>query len=149
MNQAGKAAVIFFIAAMGLWGCAQGPGGGASAERMRALEAKVTKLEEDFRGAVAARDQLRKKLTTAEDEKSQLAKQVDQLTMVVKERDELKQQLTVRTTERDSLQNQFTEFRKGLKNLLGQAEAPATLPVTLSVDTPPAAEELRRNARSK
>src|ERR1700722_12436211 len=80
MNQAGKALVVFAIAAMGLWGCAQGPaGGGASAERLRALEAKVTKLEDDFRGAVAARDQLRKKLTTAEDEKSQLTKQVDQL----------------------------------------------------------------------
>jgi chromosome segregation ATPase len=134
MNQAGKAAVIFFIAAMGLWGCAQGPGGGPSAERMRALEAKVTKLEEDFRGAVAARDQLRKKLTATEDDKAQLAKQVDQLTLVAKERDELKQQLSARTIERDALQNQFTEFRKGIKSLLGQAETPSTLPVTLSVD---------------
>jgi chromosome segregation ATPase len=134
MNQAGKAAIVFVIAAMGLWGCAQGPGGGPSAERMRALEAKVSKLEEDFRGAVAARDQLRKKLTAAEDDKALLAKQVDQLTLVVKERDELKQQLTVRTAERDALQNQYTEFRKGIKSLLGQAEAPTTLPVTLSVD---------------
>jgi hypothetical protein len=136
MNQAGKAAVIFFIAAMGLWGCAQGPGGGASAERMRALEAKVTKLEEDFRGAVASRDQFRKKLTIAEDEKVSLAKQVDQLTLVVKERDELRQQLSQRTTERDSLQSQFTEFRKGIKTLLGQVEAPtSTLPVSLNVET--------------
>ncbi len=134
MNHAGKAAVIFFIAAMGLWGCAQGPGGGPSAERMRALEAKVTKLEDDFRGAVAARDQLRKKLTATEEDKAQLTKQVDQLTLVAKERDELKQQLSARTIERDVLQNQFTEFRKGIKNLLGQAETPATLPVTLSVD---------------
>jgi hypothetical protein len=101
---------------------------------MRALEAKVTKLEEDFRGAVAARDQLRKKLATTEDEKGQLAKQVDQLTQVVKERDELRQQLTLRTTERDSLQNQFNEFRKGIKALLGQAESPSSLPITLSVD---------------
>jgi chromosome segregation ATPase len=134
MNQAGKAAVIFFIAAMGLWGCAQGPGGGPSAERMRALEAKVTKLEDDFRGAVAARDQLRKKLTATEEDKAQLTKQVDQLTLVAKERDELKQQLSARTIERDALQNQFTEFRKGIKNLLGQAETPSTLPVTLSVE---------------
>jgi septal ring factor EnvC (AmiA/AmiB activator) len=133
MNQAGKAAVVFFIAAMGLWGCAQGPGGGPSAERMRALEAKVSKLEDDFRGAVAARDQLRKKLAVAEDEKSQLAKEVEQLAVVTKERDELKQQLTVRTVERDSLQNQFSEFRKGLKNLLGKAESPANLPVSLTV----------------
>jgi chromosome segregation ATPase len=137
MNQAGKAMVVFAIAAMGLWGCAQGPAaGGASAERLRALEAKVTKLEEDFRGAVAARDQLRKKLTTAEEEKSQLAKQVDQLVLVAKERDELKVQLTARTTERDTLQNQFNDFRKGIKTLLGQTESSSSssMPITLSVD---------------
>ncbi|HEV8062803.1 MAG TPA: hypothetical protein VGP68_23190 [Gemmataceae bacterium] len=134
MNHAGKAMVVFVIAAMGLWGCAQGPAGGPSAERMRALEAKVTKLEEDFRGAVASRDQLRKKLTTAEEEKSQLGKQIEQLILVAKERDELKLQLTVRTTERDSLQNQFNEFRKGIKTLLGQVEGPSSAPVTLSAD---------------
>ncbi len=134
MNHAGKAMVVFVIAAMGLWGCAQGPAGGPSAERMRALEAKVTKLEEDFRGAVASRDQLRKKLTTAEEEKSQLGKQIEQLILVAKERDELKLQLTARTTERDSLQNQFNEFRKGIKTLLGQVEGPSSAPVTLSAD---------------
>ncbi len=134
MNHAGKAMVVFVIAAMGLWGCAQGPAGGPSAERMRALEAKVTKLEEDFRGAVASRDQLRKKLTTAEEEKSQLGKQVEQLTLVAKERDELKLQLTTRTTERDSLQNQFNEFRKGIKTLLGQVEGSSSVPVTLSAE---------------
>jgi septal ring factor EnvC (AmiA/AmiB activator) len=134
MNQAGKALVVFVIAAMGLWGCAQGPAGGPSAERMRALESKVTKLEEDFRGAVAARDQLRKKLTTTEEEKGQLAKQVDQLILVAKERDELKQLLNTRTSERDMLQTQFSEFRKGIKTLLGQAESPSSMPITLSVD---------------
>jgi chromosome segregation ATPase len=134
MNHAGKAMVVFVIAAMGLWGCAQGPAGGPSAERMRALEAKVTKLEEDFRGAVAARDQIRKKLTTTEEEKGQLAKQVDQLTAVAKERDELRLTLTARTSERDTLQNQFNEFRKGIKNLLGQTESSSTLPITLSID---------------
>ena len=136
MNQAGKAMVVFAIAAMGLWGCAQGPAGGASAERLSALEAKVTKLEEDFRGAVASRDQLRKKLTAAEEEKSQLAKQVDQLVLVAKERDELKVQLTARTSERDTLQNQFNDFRKGIKTLLGQVESPSSssMPITLSVD---------------
>jgi septal ring factor EnvC (AmiA/AmiB activator) len=137
MNQAGKAMVVFAIAAMGLWGCAQGPaGGGASAERLRALEAKVTKLEDDFRGAVAARDQLRKKLTTTEEEKSQLAKQVDQLVLVAKERDELKVQLSARTNERDTLQNQYNDFRKGIKTLLGQTESPSSssMPITLSVD---------------
>ena len=94
----------------------------------------MTKLEEDFRGAVASRDQLRKKLTVAEDEKTQLAKQVDQLVLVAKERDELKLQLSARTNERDALQTQYNEFRKGLKNQLGQSESPSSMPITLSVD---------------
>ena len=79
---------------------------------------------------------MRKKLTTAEDEKSQLAKQVDQLVLVAKERDELKVQLNARTNERDNLQTQFNDFRKGIKTLLGQTESPSTstMPITLSVD---------------
>ena len=54
--------------------------------------------------------------------------------LVAKERDELKQQLTVRTSERDTLLNQFNDFRKGIKTLLGQAESPSSLPITLSID---------------
>ena len=47
------------------------------------------------------------------------------------------QQLASRTTERDSLQGQFDQFRKGIKNLLGQAELPtssSSQPVTTAVE---------------
>src|SRR5260370_40809517 len=124
--------ILVAIGSLGLWGCAQGPSA-AHAERIRALETKMAKLEEDFKAAVAGREQLRKKLTTAEEEKAQLAQQVEQLQLVVKERDDLRQQLAIRTAERDGVQTQFTHFRKSIRTLLGQAETAsnATLqPVT-------------------
>lgn len=138
MSQAGKALIVFVVAAMGLWGCAQGPANSpANAERIKALETKLAKLEDDFRAAVSTRDTLRKKLTTAEDERTQLAKQVDQLQQVVRERDDLKAQVALRISERDSVQSQFDQFRKGIKNLLGQVEptSPGT-PVTAAVAEP-------------
>jgi chromosome segregation ATPase len=119
--------IILVIASLGLWGCAQGPASGtASAERLRALENKLAKVESDFRSVSATRDQLRKKLTAVEDEKAQLAQQVEQLLAVVKERDSLRKQLTSRTAERDTVQSQFDAFRKGIKSLLGQAELSAS-----------------------
>jgi len=125
MSQAQKALSVLVVACLGLWGCTQGAANGrASAERLRALETKIAKLEDDFRAVVAVREQLRKQLTAVEQERTQLGQQVERLQAVVKERDELRQQLA-------TVQSQFDQFRKGIKTLLGQAEAPKTL------DTPP------------
>jgi uncharacterized coiled-coil DUF342 family protein len=131
--------ILAVIACFGLWGCAQGPTGNANAERIRALETKISKLEEDFKAAVAVREQLRKKLTTVEEERTHLGQQVEQLQAVVRERDELRQQLALRTTERDNLHSQFEQFRKGIKTLLGQAEptsASQSQPVTSASEVP-------------
>lgn len=125
MSRAERALIVLVVASLGVWGCAQGPtNGAASAERLRALETKIAKLEDDFRAAVAVRDQLRKKLTAAD-------QQIEQLQAVVKERDELRQQ-------RDAVQNQFDQFRRGIKTLLGQAEpsnGPTVSPTVPSADS--------------
>jgi chromosome segregation ATPase len=130
--------IVLVVASLGLWGCAQGPANGpASAERLRALENKLAKIESDFHGAATTRDQLRKKLTTLEQEKDQLAQQVEQLQAVVKDRDSLKSQLATRTAERDNALKEFYTFRKGIKNLLGQAElfaAPASAPANTTAE---------------
>lgn len=137
MSPVKKLWIIAIVSALGAWGCAQGPANGtASMERIRALETKISKLEEDFKGAIAVRDQLRKELTGVKEDRNRLGQQVEQLQAVVKERDELRQQLTVRTTERDTLQTQFEQFRKGIKTLLGQAEPTAAQPVTSAVEAP-------------
>src|SRR6266851_3687822 len=105
MSRAQKALSVLVVACLGLWGCAQGAANGhANAERIRALETKIAKLEDDFRAVVAVREQLRKQLTSIEQERTQLGQQVEQLQAVVKERDDLRQQLANRTGERDLAQ---------------------------------------------
>jgi DNA anti-recombination protein RmuC len=129
MKQFLKAVGVFLVAAFGLWGCAQGPGGSTASDRLKALEAKNARLEEDFRTASAARDQLRKKLTATEEAQTQLQQDLDELkTLLTKERDDLKGQLNQRIQERDVLQSQYDGFRRDLKDLLGQAEAALNRP---------------------
>ena len=124
MSRAQRALSVLVVACFGLWGCAQGAANGhANTERIRGLESKIGKLEEDVRAVVAVREQLRKQLTTAERERTQLSERVESLQALAKERDQLRQELASRTGERDGLQNQLDQLRTGIKTLLGQAEA--------------------------
>lgn len=127
MTGGSKAVVVALVATLGLWGCARGPASSAGAERLRALEQKVAKLEDDFRAAAAARDVLRQKLAAADELRARLEAQVAQLQVAVRERDELRKLFASRTAERDALQGQYDQFRKGIRDLLGQAEAAATV----------------------
>src|SRR5207237_5063962 len=115
--------LLLVVGSMGIGRCAQRVENGDSAEAISPLESMDARLEEDFKASVAARDQLRKKVASLDEERIQLSQQVEQLQLVVKERDNLKQQLAVRTSERDTVQNQFNSLCKGLKTLLGQAES--------------------------
>jgi chromosome segregation ATPase len=109
MSRANKALVVLVVATLGLWGCAQGPGNG-SADKIKSLEDKVSKLEDDCKTVTSARDGVKKKLAALEEE-------------YVKKQQELDQQIVARTAERDSVQTQFEQFRKNLRTLLGQADA--------------------------
>ena len=124
MSRAHKALAILVVSTLGLWGCAKGPGSNG-AERVKALEAKVNRLEGDLKVGESAREQVRKKLATAE----------EHLAKLQHDRDDLEKTLTARTSERDNLQTQFEQFRKNLRDLLGQAEAsvPRYLPPPVTV----------------
>lgn len=114
---------ILLVAALGIWGCARGSTGESrEAVRIRALEAKVEKLEEDFQAAAEARDQFHDKLEVVEKERGQLQKQ---LQVVLQDRNDLRLQVTARTKERDTVQVQFDGFRHEIRQLLGQADATA------------------------
>jgi septal ring factor EnvC (AmiA/AmiB activator) len=145
MNGFHKALVVASLCVVGIWGCAQGQPGATtvSAERLKALEQKTAKLEDDFRAVATVRDQLRKKLTAAEDQEQELRQQLtaaqeserklraeidDRLLTVNRDRDELRVQLAARTAERDSLQGQYEQFRKTIREVLGQAEASLPTP---------------------
>ena len=131
MTRATRAIAVLFVALLGIWGCAQGPSAAAQAERIKSLEAKNARMEADFRAAAGSRDEFRSKLTKAEEH-------IQKLQLVVKERDEIKVQLKVRTTERDQVSAQYEQFRKTLRDLVGQAEASVLRfadgePVTIAV----------------
>jgi chromosome segregation ATPase len=128
MTQLQKALLVMLVAVVGIWGCAQGPGGSASAEKIKALEGKVNRLDEDFRAAAAARDQYRKKLTDAEQATAQLKNEIEALQLVVKDRDDLRGLLKAKATELTAVNGQFESFRKSLKDLIGQTEAAMTAP---------------------
>ena len=131
MTRATRTISVLFIALLGVWGCAQGPSAAALAERVKTLEGKNARLEADFRAAAGSRDEYKAKLARAEDH-------IQKLQVVVKERDELKVSLKVRTTERDQVAAQYEQFRKTLRDLVGQAESSVLhfsdgQPVTIAV----------------
>lgn len=123
MNLAKKAMIVAMVSTLGLWGCAKGPTNGQAAERVKSLEAKIGKLEDDFRAVAAARDQIRAKLAEEEDQRNQLQQEIAK---TQKDRETLRVQMATRTGERDALQVQYDQFRKAIKELVGQAEAGIT-----------------------
>lgn len=127
MTRASKAFVVMVVAALGLWGCAQGPvGPRASTEKVKALEARCHKLEDECKQTAAARDQVRKKLAEVEEQRRKGLQEANaQKQAALKECDELRTQLQQRLTEREAMQNQFENFRQGVRTLLKDADAAA------------------------
>lgn len=126
MTRSHKTLGFLLVTLVGLWGCSRAPSGNAGAAKNSALEAKAQRLEEDFRAAAAARDQFRQKLIAAEERLAAAESRAGQLqTQAEEARTSLaaaNTELRTRTAERDNLSAQYDVFRKGLKNLLGQAE---------------------------
>lgn len=129
--------LLFMITAcLCLWGCARVSSNQTREnERIKFLEAKVNKLEEDFRTAAAARDTYQQQAAGLEEQRANLEKVAAALT---KERDEALAQMTARTAERDTMQTQYDSFRKELRALLGHADAAASRPNPQPVTAAPA-----------
>ncbi len=138
-----KVLTVLIIATLGIWGCAKSPGSGSNqAERVRTLEARCGRLEEDYRGAAADRDKARKEATQIEEERAQLEikqaalqKQADLSPALASERDGLQKLLETRTSERDLAQANLNALVSTIQQAIGKAQAqnvPAgpTVPVT-------------------
>jgi chromosome segregation ATPase len=126
MTRTNKALIVLVVASLGVWGCAQGPANhSAQNEKLRNLESKCAKLEEDYRAVAAARDQARKRATTLE---TDLRKEAADRQAAASERDELRTQVKARTGERDSLQTRCDRLKKGLQSLLGEDDAALAAP---------------------
>jgi chromosome segregation ATPase len=121
-----NASTVFLVAMMfstlGLWGCSHQKNGAYNA-KLRDLESRYAKLEEDYKSVVQTGDQLRKKVSQLETQRTDLSRKVEALQAAVAERDELRTQVAARTTERDNLHNQIAGFRKDLGELLGRVDS--------------------------
>lgn len=117
-----KALGFAMVVTLGLYGCAKGPGSSASTDG--SATAKVQRLEEDYRAAVAARDHFRQRLTAAEEQQAKAKRELEETkTAAATERESLKGEVKARTGERDALNAQFETFRKSLKELIGTADS--------------------------
>ena len=126
MTCAKKALMVLTVTTLvGLWGCTQSTPPNSANARLRELEAKTARLEDDVKTALAARDQARRKATVLEEQRAQLSQQLEQLERITKEREDLKQQVTVRTSERDAVQNQLVQFGHELQSLATKIEQTA------------------------
>jgi septal ring factor EnvC (AmiA/AmiB activator) len=115
---------VLVISSAGIWGCAQQKNS-TQARRIHDLEARYAKLEEDYRTVVATSESTRKNLTRLELQRLELTQQVEDLKLVVQERDELKQRLAARTQERDAVHSQLLQFGKDLQNFAQRVESVA------------------------
>lgn len=120
---------FLLVALLGVYGCSKGPTSSAPPDTSAAT-AKLQKLEEEYKAAAAARDQLRQKLASAEDQQTkaqaaqaQLQQQLEETKVAAeKEKDALKNEVKARTGERDAVNAQYESFRKNLKQLIGSAD---------------------------
>jgi hypothetical protein len=130
--------VIMVMSPLALWGCAQNKNC-ANYTKIRDLETRNAKLQDDYRAILASREITKKRLAQADTQRAALAEQVKQLEQITRERDELARQLAARTGERDNLHGQMTHFSKELQLLAGRIEAAAANPFSpsLTANTPP------------
>lgn len=128
MARSHKVFGFLLVTFLGAYGCAKGPGSSPATDANPTSAAKAQKLEEDYRGAIAARDQFRQKLAAAEEQAARKQKELEgQLEQTraaaATERDTLKAEVKTRTGERDAVQTQYETFRKTLRDMLGSAES--------------------------
>jgi septal ring factor EnvC (AmiA/AmiB activator) len=146
MARTGKGLMVAVVMALGLWGCAQGNSvTSGQAERIRQLEAKVARIEVDYRSAVTSRDQLAKQVTSLEEDAVRLRKTLEMQKNAIKERDALRLEVDARTVERDAFQNRCQHFEDGLSNLLKQYKAMGPVIIPPSAAAPVAATNTGRS----
>lgn len=115
---------VLLIGSLGMWGCSQQKNG-ANVNRIRELEARYIKIEEDYRSLVVTGESHRRRLSQVEAQRGELTLQLEELKNVVVERDQLRQQLQARVIERDQAQSQLSQFAKDLQSLANRAELAA------------------------
>ena len=150
MKHAGTAfLVVMLFSTLGLWGLAQQKNGSYAA-RLRELEGRYVKIDEDHRTLASLSDRHQRRINQLEKERGELTEQVEdlrkiaqecdalkaqvadlsksrdtlkvQLSSTARERDELRGNLSSRTRERDAMSEQMQAYTRELQGLLGRME---------------------------
>jgi chromosome segregation ATPase len=137
MSCANKALlVVMVVTTLGLWGCTQSHSGAAAGTaKVRDLENRNAKLEEDYKAAVAEGADARKRLAETEEQLARMNQQLRQTQGALKERDQLRRQVTAAQTERNALQSRLQEFGRELQALAGRVDATAANPAAPATTT--------------
>jgi hypothetical protein len=153
LSGAAKVAAVVLVVSLGIWGCARKPEERAQTDRIRALEGRCVKLEQDYRTVAQARDKARRELLKVDEEVARLQRETVDRESLVKEReelsrlvqanqnerdrlarrlvqrtgelDQLRKQLSERTSERDTVVNRYERVKKALHSLMSQEDGPA------------------------
>jgi peptidoglycan hydrolase CwlO-like protein len=131
-----KVTTVLILTMLGIWGCAKNPSSsGSQADRIRTLEARCGRLEEDYRSAAADRDKARKQAAQLEDERAELELKMAASNALATERDNLQKLLETRTSERDLAQAHLNALVSTIQQAIGKAQAQTppsgpTIPVT-------------------
>lgn len=116
---------VMLVCSLGLWGCTHQKTG-AITTKIRDLETRHAKLEEDYRVLQATHELARKRLTQTETQRAALEQQkadlAKQLETASAEREEMRKQAAQRAAERDSAQTNLVQFSKELQALVGRVE---------------------------
>jgi len=125
LNPSNRNLLIAIAVTLGIWGCAQNPGPSpkVQAEKIKTLEERLSKMEDDHQILLSTRDQMKSRISALEEDRNALEKKLIHHKEVVQERDELKALTDVRTSERDASQLRCELFKKGLQELLGQDDS--------------------------
>src|SRR3954452_7352168 len=103
-----KISAVVLVISLGIWGCARKPAE-STADRLRSLEARCVKLEQDYRTVAQARDTARKDLAALEEEVNRQRSDAANHEAVIKERDELRRQVETTQFERERLTKQLRD----------------------------------------
>lgn len=108
MKHAGTAfLVVMLFSTLGLWGCSQQKNG-SYASRLRDLESRYTRLEEDHRAVVSLGERHQRRIGQLEKERTELTTKVDELQKIADDREELQGRLAALSKQRDGLQVQLS-----------------------------------------
>src|SRR5262249_23622103 len=147
-----KIALVVVAVNVAVYGCSRSPAErNANADRIRSLEARCVKLENDFRTVAQARDKARAESARLEEETTRLQKELSERSAVGErdelqgqlgesqaQREELRKALVSRTTERDQLKVRADRLRKGLQTMLSQDEVPGPSATPVAAPAKPA-----------